>query len=450
MADALAAKGTAGDDTPPPQEEIRFSLVLNGGVSLAVWMGGAVLEVHRLTQEDGLYRNLMRLLNVKARADVIAGTSAGGINGAALAMAQVNDQADLRRLRDLWAEQGRMESLLQRPFQGAPASLLQGDGYFLPQLYRAMHQLVHPFRLRDTPVDLTITTTLLTGSSTVTVDAFGQRLPQMRHDGTFHFAREQVGDQTPDPDQPPNADQPSDSDDFNPVFNPHIDGQLALAARCTAGFPLAFEPSFVPGKTPADGTELQRPDMSARASWREAGQAGRGSADRSRFAVDGGVLANTPTRNALQVIDRLPAAVPVQRVMLLVYPHAPEDVPDEPDREDAPPSVTGTLGGLLGALTSQGSRTFVEEVEQHNRLAASRRGTRADILGQVLSAEDLEHLAATVYPHYRSLPIRRAARAWRISGRLVACGTARAPHRFVRERASRVGTLVTITPVPER
>src|SRR5690606_24059430 len=33
-----------------PSEEVRFAVVLNGGVSLAVWMGGVVLELDRLTK----------------------------------------------------------------------------------------------------------------------------------------------------------------------------------------------------------------------------------------------------------------------------------------------------------------------------------------------------------------------------------------------------------------
>ena len=37
---------------PVPAEEVRFAVVLNGGVSLAVWMGGVVLELDRLTKAD--------------------------------------------------------------------------------------------------------------------------------------------------------------------------------------------------------------------------------------------------------------------------------------------------------------------------------------------------------------------------------------------------------------
>ena len=78
-----------------PREEIRFGVILNGGVSLAVWMGGAVLELDRLTKQSvastqnplgSVYGHLLSLAGCAARADVIAGTSAGGINGSALAL----------------------------------------------------------------------------------------------------------------------------------------------------------------------------------------------------------------------------------------------------------------------------------------------------------------------------------------------------------------------------
>ena len=103
--------------------------------------------------------------------------------------------------------------------------------------------------------------------------------------------------------------------------------------------------------------------------------------NRSRFVVDGGVLANTPTRAAVEAIERMPADGPVRRVMLLVYPHAPEPGPDPADALAEPPTLTGALTGVLGALSAQGSRTFVDELEDHNIRAASRRGTRADLLG---------------------------------------------------------------------
>ncbi len=400
-------------------EEIRFAVVLNGGVSLAVWMGGAVNEIDAVTRagtagaSDDEWTRLAALLNVTARADVITGTSAGGINGAALALSQVNKRAEVSMLRDLWAEQGRMESLLQRPFQGAPSSLLKGDDYFLPALEQAMSTLMdgwQPTEPGDRPIDLTITTTLLRGAPKITVDSFGQRLPQVVHEGRFTFRRDD-----------PVAAVAGAPDDFgvdgDPAARQLLARRLALAARCTASFPVAFEPVHVPATgtrleptNPADpGDPNTRLDMGAHADWRESSNGVAPATDRSRWCVDGGVLANTPTKAALSAIHRMPSSGPVQRVMLLVFPHAPARLDDTPaDRAEAP-TVTGTLSGLLGALTNQGSKTFVDQIDDHNRRAGSRGSTRADVM-RTSGPEGLTGLSETLFAHYGRLRIRRAAR----------------------------------------
>lgn len=392
-------------------EEIRFAVVLNGGVSLAVWMGGVVREIDRVTRGLGPYGRLLDLVNAKARADVIAGTSAGGINGAALALSQANDVADVSLMRDLWAEQGRMDSLLQRPFKGSPASLLRGDDYFLPKLYDALRQLTKSWQGTDPakrPIELIITTTLLHGARTVTVDSLGQQLPQMVHQGLFAFRRddEAVGVH----------------DDFAPGPGRDVPAELAIAARCTAGFPVAFEPCFVPargqsgasappGDRPIDLTDPERrPDLGPRVSWRTAGPSEELPGDRSRYAVDGGLLANTPTRAALDAVARMPAGDFVQRVMLLVYPHAPVNRPDEPDLSGDPPTVVDAMGGVLGALLSEGNRTFVDEVQAHNQAAAARRGTRLEVMEGLSSPGDLRKLAVCVFSQYRNQRVHRAAR----------------------------------------
>lgn len=410
-----AAAGSPGSDAPIPLEEMRLAVVLNGGVSLAVWMGGVALELNHVAHRQGPYDALLRLAGSSARIDVIAGTSAGGINGAALALAQANELAKLEDLRDIWADEGRFETLLRQPFRGSPTSLLQGDEFFLPRLNEAMRRLALPYRASpadENPIDLTITTTLLRGTQMVTVDSTGQRLPQWVHDGRFHFRRGQgVGPAETGPFAAGNISRTAD--------------QLGLAARCTASFPVAFEPSYVPvdavSAEPAERSEESRirPDMGDVASWARGGQdsAAWGSApddapasDLSRFVVDGGLLANMPTRSALQAMESMPASGPVRRVVLLVHPHAPLAVKDGPDDRSSPLTVMGSVTAMLGALSAQGSRTFVEDLEKHNVMAAGRRGTREDILISAGSPSSLGDLVAQVYPQYRRLRMWRAGR----------------------------------------
>ncbi len=405
----------AGGAAQAPLEELRLALVLNGGVSLAVWMGGVTREVDLLVranrhgeqeQSGGPYAPVLDLARAWASVDVISGTSAGGINGAALALAQVNANADLGALRDLWAEQGDLDSLLRPPFRGQPNALLRGDEYFLPALTRAMRGLTADFAPTRADVDLTITTTLLHGSLTVTTDGLGQRLPQRHHGGRFRFST---------------STDLGRGDDFAAAQIEETAEAMALAARCTAGFPFAFEPSFVPIGSAADASAaghpvdeppgVLRPDMTRWASW--APTRGEPPSDQSRFAIDGGVLANTPTREALDAIDRRSAQRPMRRVMMLVFPHAPivgtgARRSDPADRQDRPPSVTDSLTGVLGALTAQGSLTFVEEVEAHNREAARWRGGRIQVL-ENSNLENVYDLVRSAWQHYRSIRTRAAA-----------------------------------------
>ena len=73
-----------------PFNEIRVALVLYGGVSLAIYENGVVRSFHDLVRKRGIFAVLLELLDADATVDVVAGTSAGGINGLMLAVALEN------------------------------------------------------------------------------------------------------------------------------------------------------------------------------------------------------------------------------------------------------------------------------------------------------------------------------------------------------------------------
>ena len=116
-----------------PSYEFRFAVVMTGGVSLAIWMGGVTAEIYRAVCGDGLYGGLLGALEATASVDVITGASAGGLNGAFLATA-VSRQLDTNEfdsLRDTWMRSGSLTALLRSPRERNPPSLLRGDAYFL-------------------------------------------------------------------------------------------------------------------------------------------------------------------------------------------------------------------------------------------------------------------------------------------------------------------------------
>src|SRR4051794_30003548 len=144
---------------PRFDHEIRIALVLNGGVSLAVWMGGVTHELDLIRRASGTgdapgaqpydeplaarWRELCRRNGDRRRVvvDVIAGTSAGGLNGSLLATAishgSTLDPPGAEQgpwLRQRWVGLGSLDVGKLLPARGVSStSVLDGD-YFLAEL----------------------------------------------------------------------------------------------------------------------------------------------------------------------------------------------------------------------------------------------------------------------------------------------------------------------------
>ncbi|MBE3010170.1 patatin-like protein [Microbispora sp. NEAU-D428] len=385
---------------PDDREDIRIAVVLNGGVSLAVWIGGVTNEINRLAQDSldpsGVYTGLLELTGSTVRVDVIAGTSAGGINGALLGYAQVYG-AELDALSRLWTDLGSFTELLRASSPNNPPSLLRGDDYALPQLASAFDNLVPmeqrgaryvPPRLR--PVDLIITTTLMKGQHDRFADDFGNEIIDVVHAERFRFVR--------------GVDTPPERDPFH--FSREITRRLALAGRCTSSFPIAFEPSFVPiGER---GPDELHPDM------RDGGaETPIASFAESRFVLDGGVLLNMPVKPALASIYAQPAQRQVRRLLTYVNPN-PIVRGDEPaEKYDDPPTVTNVLGTLARLPLAQSVAEELREVAATNARVHARRTTRADLI-HVMN----EELASTLMAGY--VRVQADREGGRICARLVA------------------------------
>jgi patatin-related protein len=358
------------------EQELRLALVLNGGVSLAVWIGGVVHEINRLVQREedprtDAYAKLLELTATVPRVDVISGSSAGGLNGALLAMALVHRQ-DLGPVRDLWTKRAGFGELLRDPFDRKLPSLLDGDGYFLEQLRGAFRSLRRgdPRPASEVPIDLTLTGTLLRGRGEKLWDDFGAVISDRTHRARFHFVR--------------GADGAED-----PFLDDGIVDALALAARSTASFPGAFEASFCPG-TPEAARATGRPDMSRYTGLKE-----------DRFVVDGGVLDNKPFQPALEAIFQQRSARDVRRVLAYVMPS--EEEPDRGARESAeePPTLGRVVTASLTELPRVESVTEeLEQLRERNLRVLQRCKARVD-LTTTLCPEQVDEIAAILFPVYR-------------------------------------------------
>lgn len=115
------------------EKELRLALVCYGGVSLAVYMHGIVKEAWKLLRasrafhdeapdaraslhdSEIVYADLLEAMtahvNVRVLIDIVAGASAGGMNGVFLAHAIAGGH-DMEPLRELWLENADIERLL--------------------------------------------------------------------------------------------------------------------------------------------------------------------------------------------------------------------------------------------------------------------------------------------------------------------------------------------------
>jgi patatin-related protein len=364
--------------------ELRIAAAMTGGVSLAIWMGGLTRELNLLqqaswqrtgsaTSPDGAkgplhaadrrvrdrYRRLLDLLDTVVEADVLAGTSAGGLNAAFFAFTRANG-LDLGRLRDVWLEVGAFETLLRDPKEADPPSLLQGDKELLQGVRKALETL------RGAPVDvaappapttdLFITTTLLTGETSRFTDTYGTQVSDVDHHGLFTFSAQQLVERG-------------------------RDDALALAARCSASFPFAFEPSFVPfNAEPRPDRNGPHPAMDDYAL----------TLTRDHWVADGGLLANRPIGPLLQKVFERTADRQIRRVLLYVIPTSgpPVQKDPEPVAFGTPPTLAGALGQDVGAVLNQSIAADLQAIVDHNDRVDSMWDTRLRMAELAVHLED--------------------------------------------------------------
>jgi patatin-related protein len=312
--------------------EHRLALVMNGGVSLAVWMGGVACEIDNVRRasngippRDGatneekalhdLWTRVTQRIGVRVTVDVIAGTSAGGLNGVLLAAA-IARGASLADLKQLWLESGQLsaDALFQPQPQGV-LSLMNGD-FFHKKIAGALQKMTPTAYGRD--VSLIVTSTALGPSSRRVRDSDRQYFSEADHRRRFHFSRHAS---RPQYVKTPRGYELQDCADVNDLA---ADEPLATAGRASASYPVAFAPVR---ETPLLRKQRVWPD------WE--------TGDASDWLADGGILDNSPFDPVLESIQRKSVTGPWQRTLCFVVPSGDEAVLG---REITPP-VHGAAAG---------------------------------------------------------------------------------------------------------
>jgi patatin-related protein len=360
---------TASTGADGRTKELRFALVCYGGSSLAVYMHGVTKEIHRLvkasalldsskgvtdsdTASERVYGRLLTELAKRDReavrtrvvVDVIAGTSAGGINGICLAKALAHNLS-LDEFRGLWFERGDIDGLLAAP-------------RFLPRLFKVAWVAARALRHAPLKGDL---------MAKWIYDAFRgmdergpepaalpSLLPERHVLELFVTVTDFYGYGRQVPYADPNPIQDTrhrhllafryGGDDRRDDFDADSNGALTFAARTTSCIPGVFPPvSFDQLRKWLGERRLDLAELETRffrlyelakfpPGW--------------TWFVDGGVLDNKPFGPAIKAIRERPAELEVDRRLLYLEPDPGES--RNASKQAAPGTVAAAIGGLTG------------------------------------------------------------------------------------------------------
>lgn len=397
---------TATPSRPEYSQEVRFAVVMYGGVSLAIYINGIAQELLRLVRStareqkpafngtERVYRkvsylladetlsmaDLDRLANQESLpptrflVDILSGTSAGGINGIFLAKALANGQ-DMEQLKDLWITEGDIETLIndqrsvEKPLslQEPPTSLLNSERMYFKLLdaFDGMDKLTNSQKETDTSpfvdeLDLFVTSTDLQGV-VLPIRLSDDLVYERRHRNVMHFIyseRSVSGEDT--------------RNDFFTSYNPF----LAFAARCTSSFPFAFEPmcltdidSILKKKDPYKKTDCLADSKLWQRFYRDyLDPRGVSTVPFPKRAFgDGGYLDNKPFSYATEALMNRNADVPVDRKLIYIEP-SPEHPEDDVETDEKPDAIQNTMAALLTLPRYETIREDLERVKERNRL----------------------------------------------------------------------------------
>ncbi|HMB24648.1 MAG TPA: patatin-like protein, partial [Anaerolineales bacterium] len=378
---------------PIVEKEIRFAVVMYGGVSLAIYINGVAQELYKMVRatarkrnDDGslgdyflekpdsteaVYRRLGEELRARFVVDILSGTSAGGINAVFLAKALANNQP-MAQLEKMWVEEGDiglllndknsfvdLEGLLMQP---PPTSLLNSQRmyYRLLEAFDGMDRSAPRSKGDASPfveeLDLYVTATDLRGLW-LPVPLADEDAHEYRYRTVFRFYHSTI------------ETKEDWSQDFLRGNNPF----LAFAARATSSFPFAFEPiklEDVGTVLDARGFAQNYPYIELRKSWERFHKDYNrqpDSIDQHSFG-DGGYLDNKPFSYITETLLRRRADTPVDRRLFYIEPAPEHQRQNGSSKEDRPDAVENVAAALLSLPRYETIRDDLLQLKARNTL----------------------------------------------------------------------------------
>jgi patatin-related protein len=404
----------------PNTIELRLALVCYGGVSLAIYMHGVTKEIQKLVAASKAYAKdqatcpfppgeteraywhaLQRReqneegARLRVVVDVIAGTSAGGINGIILAKALAHDLPQ-DSLRDVWLDRGDINKLMKwRYLPSLPLKVvawlvesgvrlrlqppLAGDRMF-GWIREALEDMDKGDRGKTLMPDqhaleLYVTLTDFSGYYRGVPMHDPKTVKDRRHRHVLVFSYTTGTDRL--------------SADWNPA--------LAFAARATSSFPGAFPPINIANidKNAPGWGGLPRFEEDCWSIYTLSQEELSG-----RHFVDGGVLDNFPFRHAIDAIRQRPASLEVDRKLVYIEPHP---APRKKAPEGKPPRLGATVAAGLSALPRHepilddllALRDFNERVDRARDVIRAAHDQILDMVPPALDIEDYDERSET-------------------------------------------------------
>jgi patatin-related protein len=463
------------------EKELRLALVCYGGVSLAVYMYGVTREIQKLLSASKALHNIrdagarhvadaasscadpareidselgyFRLLQIigahlelRVLVDIIAGASAGGINGVFLAQA-IALNAPLDSLRDTWLVNADIEKLLD----DESASGRWSKFYLRPLVWlfgkwqdRQMEDFLGPGATEEMRTKLSrfirsrwfkppfsgvgFARMLYNAARALTTSATqnGSLLPPGYPLDLYVTVTDYYGYT-----QKLRLNSPAEISEreHRLIIGFHDAGaspenirslgsaaDLGFAARATASFPGAFPPAQLREMDEvlrsAGHVWDDRKNFVARA-FRRLIQAGS-DPERAAF-IDGSVLNNKPFGAAIEALGRRPAHREVDRRIVYIEPNPRRDMPRGPSK------VPGFFSALRGSLSdiprNQPIRDELEWVQSHSlqveRMNQVIEGMRDDVqaaIAETLGPMDVDTITGIKLRNWRIDANRAAGR----------------------------------------
>jgi patatin-related protein len=412
-------------------QEVRFAVVMYGGVSLAIYINGIAQELLRIvrstssSRDDGqgnntpvpaeelqgterVYRRLSCLLsdpqllkelrasldnnqprstpdivdhrmaenivNTRFIVDVLSGTSAGGINAIYLAKALANDQK-LDELKKLWVTEGDIALLINdkksvsdlQLSNQQPPQSLLNSRRMYFKLLKALQDMEQSRKSRKGFVSPHVDELDL---FITTTDIEGLIFPLRLSDTVVYERRHRnvFHFKYATPEA-----TGSERNDFLSKNDPF----LAFAARCTSSFPFAFEPMRLcdidevldcfPEFDNKDARKLALEDWKSFFKANKDQLSGKEIEFHERSYGDGGYLDNKPFSFATETLLRRDAPVVVDRKLIYIEP-SPEHPEDQPPRKQKYQALENVKAALLDLPTYETIREDLQRVMDRNEL----------------------------------------------------------------------------------